>query len=364
MQSISVMPSDDLAGDAKRRVPIPLIKEERQIMSLSNTQYNILMRRYEAKQLKNQHIITNRMQEVYQALPRLLEIDNEISSLSVTQAKKLIDGNENALACFHDRLKALTGEKARLLADHGYPKDYFEPPYDCPDCQDTGYIGGRKCHCFEQAAIDLVYTQSNIRRILETENFDNFSFDYYSDEQINPATGLSSLATARQAVQNCRNFIQTFDADFCNLFFYGDTGIGKTYLSNCVAKELLDSGHSVIYFTASSLFRIFEKNAFEREQHAGDDYRNIFSCDLLIVDDLGTEFSNTFTVSQLFLCLNERILRQKSTIISTNLTLTQLKEIYSERTFSRISSSYTMIKLFGNDIRILKKLKGQPCQET
>lgn len=333
-------------------------------MALSNTQYNILMRRYESKQLENQHIITDRMQKAYRTLPRLLEIDDEISSLSVTQAKKLIDGDGNALARLHSQLEALTSEKAQLLADHGYPKDYFEPPYGCPDCKDTGYIGSRKCHCFEQAAIDLVYTQSNIRRILETENFQNFSYDYYSNEQINPATGLSSLTTARQAVQDCRDFVQTFDSEFRNLFFYGDTGIGKTYLSNCVAKELLDSGHSVIYFTASSLFRIFEKNAFGREPDTGEDYQNIFSCDLLIVDDLGTEFSNTFTVSQLFLCLNERILRQKSTIISTNLTLAQLKEIYSERTFSRISSSYTMIKLFGNDIRILKKLKGQPCQET
>lgn len=333
-------------------------------MALDNPQYNILMRRYESKQLENQRIVMDRIQNVYRALPRLLEIDDEISSLSVKQAKKLIDGDETALDYLHSRLTALTGEKEQLLAAHGYPKDYFEPPYGCPDCKDTGYIDGRKCHCFEQAAIDLVYTQSNIRRILETENFKHFSFDYYSDEQMNPATGLSSLATVKQAVQSCRNFVRTFDTEFQNLFFYGDTGIGKTYLSNCVAKELLDSGHSVIYFTASSLFRIFEKNAFDREQDTGEDYRNIFACDLLIIDDLGTEFSNTFTVSQLFLCLNERILRQKSTIISTNLTLTQLKEIYSERTFSRISSSYTMIKLFGNDIRILKKLKGQPCQDT
>lgn len=333
-------------------------------MALSNTQYNILMRRYESKQLENQRIVADRMQKAYQALPRLLEIDNEISSLSITQAKKLIDGDEDALTLLHSRLEELTGEKAQLLAEHGYPADYFQPPYDCPDCKDTGYIGSEKCHCFAQAAIDLVYTQSNIRRILETENFQNFSYDYYSSEQINPVTGRSSLETARQAVKDCQDFICTFDSEFRNLFFYGDTGIGKTYLSNCVAKELLDSGHSVIYFTASSLFRIFEKHAFDREQNADEDYLNIFSCDLLIVDDLGTEFSNTFTVSQLFLCLNERILRQKSTIISTNLTLTQLKEIYSERTFSRISSSYTMIKLFGNDIRILKKLNGQPCQEA
>ena len=362
MRSISGMPSDDLAGDALRRVPLPY--EEEDFMALSNTQYNILMRRYEARQLENQHIVAKRMQTAYQRIPRLLEIDNEISSLSVRQAKKLIDGDDTALMHLHSRLESLAEEKKQLLADHGYPDDYLEPPYACPDCKDTGYINGRKCHCFEQAAIDLVYTQSNIRRILEVENFQNLSYDYYSDAQINPATGLSSLATARQAVQTCQEFIESFDTAFHNLFFFGDTGTGKTFLSNCIAKDLLDSGHSVIYFTASSLFQVFEKNTFHRTQEHQVDYQRIFECDLLIIDDLGTEFSNTFTVSQLFLCLNERILRQKSTIISTNLTLGQLKELYSERTFSRISSNYTMIKLFGNDIRIQKKLEGQSCQDA
>ena len=177
---------------------------------------------------------------------------------------------------------------------------------------------------------------------------------------MNPATKLSSLATAKQAVELCMDFIRTFDGEFKNLFFYGDTGTGKTFLSNCVAKELLDTGHSVIYFSSSSLFHIFEKNDFGREEGVSEDYQNIFGCDLLIIDDLGTELPNSFTTSRLFLCLNERILRQKSTIISTNLGLQQLVDIYSERTFSRISSNYTMIKLFGNDIRLQKKLQKQP----
>lgn len=332
-------------------------------MALSNTQYNVLLRRYEAKQLENQHIVMERIHSVYKELPRLSEIDASISSISVEQAKKLMDGDETALPCLHKQLLLLTGEKKQLLAEHGYPEDYFEPPYACPDCKDTGYIGSRKCHCFTQAAIDLVYTQSNIRQILDLENFQHFSYDYYANDQFNPATGLSSLDTAKHAVRNCLDFVKTFDKEFRNLFFYGDTGIGKTYLSNCVAKELLDSGHSVIYFTASSLFHIFEKNAFGREHGNEEDYQNIFECDLLIIDDLGTELSNAFTLSQLFLCLNERMLRQKSTIISTNLTLGQIADTYSERTFSRISSSYTMIKLFGNDIRIQKKLKRQPCQD-
>lgn len=330
-------------------------------MSLNNTQYNAIMRSYEARQLENRHIVNERMKSVYAKLPRLQEIDESISSLSVSRARRLLEGDESALSNLKKELNALIQEKNALLLEHGYPENYFEPPYRCPDCKDTGYIGSEKCHCFKQAAIDFVYTQSNIKKILEKENFQNFSYSYYSEADVNPTTGLSSLATAKQAVAQCHDFIRDFDTTFGNLFFYGDTGIGKTFLSNCVAKELLDTGHSVIYFTAFELFHIFEKNVFSKDAAAGADYQNIFNCDLLIIDDLGTELSNSFTNSQLFLCLNERILRQKSTIISTNLSLNQLVDTYSERTFSRISSNYTMIKLFGDDIRIQKKLKSQSC---
>ena len=130
----------------------------------------------------------------------------------------------------------------------------------------------------------------------------------------------------------------------------------STFLSNCIAKELLDAGYSVIYFTAFQLFDILSKGVFEKDADAIAAHQNIFDCDLLIIDDLGTELSNSFTTSQLFLCVNERILRQKSTIISTNLNLEQIAEIYSERTLSRISSNYSFIKLFGDDIRIKKRL--------
>lgn len=163
----------------------------------------------------------------------------------------------------------------------------------------------------------------------------------------------------QNAVKECRKFINEFDSVFSNLFFYGDTGVGKTFLSNCIAKELLDTGHSVIYFTAFQIFDVFEQNTFHKSttENIIAAHQNIFDCDLLIIDDLGTEMPNSFTVSQLFLCLNERILRRKSTIISTNLTLNKVAEIYSERTFSRISSSYVILKLFGDDIRIQKKLR-------
>lgn len=326
-------------------------------MPLNNSQYDQLIRSYDAKQLKNQHDLEQRVRYAYLKVPRLREIDNAIASVSVSQARKMLDGDTKALSSLKEQLAAYRKEREDLLIHYEFPADYFEPAYSCKDCKDTGFINGKRCHCFKQAAIDLVYTQSNLKDILIRENFSTFSYDYYSDEDINPATGLSSLATVKDAVEKCRDFILNFQApgNFSNLYFYGDTGIGKTFLSNCIAKELLDAGYSVIYFTAFQLFDILSKGVFDKDEDAVAAHQNIYTCDLLIIDDLGTELYNSFTTSQLFLCLNERILRKKSTIISTNLEMKQLADIYSERVLSRISSNYTIIKLFGRDIRLLKR---------
>ncbi|MGN0342332.1 MAG: ATP-binding protein [Roseburia sp.] len=325
-------------------------------MSLNNSQYDTLIRAYNTRQFHNQHIQEARRREVYAKSPRLEEIDSQTATLSVECTKRLIAGDEEALTTLHQQLSALKDEKAAIIHSLGYEEKYLDPVYTCPDCKDTGFIGNKRCHCFVQAAIDLVYTQSNIKEILERENFSNFSFKYYSKDQINPSTGLSAYDTAVEAVEICKQFIRNFGKEFSNLFFYGETGVGKTFLSNCVAKELLDRGHSVIYFTSFQLFDILEKSKFQKDADAMAANQNLFDCDLLIIDDLGTEIANSFTVSQLFLCLNERMLRKKSTLISTNLHMNELADIYSERTCSRIFSCYTMIKLFGDDIRLQKKL--------
>ncbi len=325
-------------------------------MPLNNSQYDEIFRSYDAKQLKAQHQLEERTKAAYERSPELKALDASIAEISVASARRLLDGDSSALTELKAELKNLRARKEVLMKELSLPKNYFEPVYECPDCKDTGYIGGKPCHCFKQQAIDLIYTQSNIKDILTKENFSTLSLDYYSDSNVNPATGLTSLATAKAAVARCHEFVDQFDNTFANLYFFGDTGIGKTFLSNCIAKELLDSGHSVIYFTAFQLFDILSKGVFEKDADAIATHQNIFDCDLLIIDDLGTELSNSFTTSQLFLCLNERILRQKSTIISTNLNMNQVADIYSERVLSRISNSYTIIKLFGDDIRLKKRI--------
>ncbi len=325
-------------------------------MALNNSQYDEIFRSYDAKQLKAQHDLEQRTKAAYERSPELKSIDASIAETSVASARKLLDGDAHALKELKDTLSVLRSRKKALMKELSLPQDYFEPVYECKDCKDTGYVDGKPCHCFKQKAIDLIYTQSNIKDILAKENFNSLRLDYYSDSVTNPVTGLTSLATAKAAVAKCHEFVEQFDNTFANLYFYGDTGIGKTFLSNCIAKELLDSGHSVIYFTAFQLFDILSKGVFEKDADALAAHQNIFDCDLLIIDDLGTELANSFTTSQLFLCLNERILRKKSTIISTNLNMNQVADIYSERVLSRISDSYTIIKLFGDDIRLKKRI--------
>ncbi len=328
-------------------------------MALNNSQYDQLMHVYEQRQLDNEYHLRERFQNAYSLIPELEALDHSISALSVRKARQLLDGDDHALASLKEELHSLSFKKQQLLVSHGLPADYLELHYTCPDCRDTGYIKDKQCHCLRNAIIDLLYEQSNLQKILDKENFSTCSLEYYSRNHIDPKTGRSSLESIQTALKVCHHFVDTFSAEFHNILLYGDTGVGKTFLSHCIAKELIDTSFSVIYFTAAQLFDIFAQNKFGRKDEQNPDIQeHIYGCDLLIIDDLGTELPNSFTVSQLFTCLNERILRQKSTIISTNLALDDIQSIYSERTFSRISSNYTILRLTGDDIRIQKKLRN------
>jgi len=315
---------------------------------LTNTQYDLILRDYEKRQLQNRRELEKRTAYVYGHIPGYRELEERVASVSVSQGKKYLAGDEQAMEELKLLIAELSFKKARLLADSGLPKDYLKPVYTCPDCRDTGYIDGQKCHCFRQAMIALLYEQSHIQEMLQNENFQSLSYEYYEGDD---------LSRFSNAVITCQNFIRNFNSDYHNLFFYGTVGTGKTFLSNCVAKELIESGHSVIYFSAAGLFDLLSRYSFDykSKEDERECYADLYQCDLLIIDDLGTELTNQFVASRLFSLLNERHMGKKATVISTNLSLEELRNRYSDRIFSRITSHYELCKLTGPDIRMYKK---------
>lgn len=322
-------------------------------MALSNSQYEEIRKRYERTQDANRLLAQSRREEIYGAVPGFREREESVSALAAASARRLLDGEEDALARLHGELESIAASQRQLLERHGYPADYLEPVYSCPDCRDTGYIlqadGLReKCRCFRQQELRILYAQSNIQGMIARENFSALSYEYYQGED---------LRRFEAAVQISRHFIQQFDAGCRSLFFYGTVGTGKSFLSGCIARELLQLGKSVIYFSASALFDTLARYSFDarsKEELHGL-YEDIYGCDLLILDDMGTEVTNSFVTSQLFSCLNERHLRARATLISTNLSLEEFRDRYSDRIFSRVTSSFTLCKITGPDIRILKK---------
>ena len=330
-------------------------------MALNNSQYDIIMRIYDKRRFENNHLRELRIKEVYDKVPRIKDIEAAIASTAVRRAKELLlkdDETELAKKLAND-ITLLSHERTGLLKSNGFSTDYMDLQFQCAECKDTGYIGNIKCKCFRQAVIDMLYTQSNLKQILLNENFSTFTLEYYDNTMPNPITGLTSYQNMQKVHKTCVQFTEEFPASH-NLLFYGETGTGKTFMTNCIAKELIEKSFSVIYLTAISLFDLFERQAFgsdsEDTMSTKDLEQYLFDCDLLIIDDLGTESPNSFTNSRLFYCLNERLLRNKSTIISTNLTLDTINSLYSERIASRILSNYTLLKLYGEDIRMKKKL--------
>lgn len=317
-------------------------------MSINNAQYETIARKYEERQLRNHNLLNERFEEVYAKSPTYKDLEDTLASVSVAQGKKFLEGDDEAINELKSIIRDIKEQKYLALVSAGFPEDYLEPIYDCPLCKDTGYINGEKCKCFKQAIIDMLYEQSNIKMLLQTDNFSKLSYSYYQGED---------LLRFKNAVETCQNFVKNFNSDYHNLFFYGTVGTGKSFLSGCVAKELIEKGNVVIYFSSTSLFETLSKNSFDfrAKEEFNHLLEDLYTCDLLIIDDLGTELTNTFVASQLFACLNERHLRKKATVISTNLSLEELRDRYSDRIFSRITSNFEVCKLTGPDIRMYKK---------
>lgn len=319
-------------------------------MKLTNTQYNYIMQIYrEARQDRDDEIRSRRL-KLRESIPAFSELEDAFRSA----------GRRRGV---HVNYKGLTArfieQEKKLLRENGYPEDYLDPPYHCPDCKDTGYVGENHdtpCHCFKKYATDLIYRDEPVMKRLLTDHFEDFDLSGYSLEK--DSTGMSSRECAVKALEQSKRFVETFDSSFKNLFFYGTSGSGKTFLSSCIAGSLINTNHTVIYISAVRLFNVCADYTFGDKRNTDDyAYTSLFSADLLIIDDLGTEVANTFTLSTFFSLINERLLTSKSTIISTNLTLNEVSDIYSQRVYSRLVEKYNFYHLFGFDGRIENKLK-------
>ena len=284
---------------------------------------------------------------MYIRYPELDELETKINEIGLSIAKlvlKKFDMREI------ERLKKesciLTEKYNFLLKKIGLSKSYFEV-YDCKICHDTGFIDNKKCDCLKKKLVEKYCNMSSLNRILEQENFANFNFKYYKGE---------SLKLIKKAYKESLSFVKYFGVRFKNLFFYGDTGLGKTFLCNCIANEILNMEKSVLYKTAPELFKMLDEIRFNDYEKNIEQEKIIFDCDLLVIDDLGAEYKTKPLESDLFNIINMRLLNKKPVIISTNMNANELPEFYTQRIVSRIYGHYDMFEFVGEDIRIKKRM--------
>ena len=327
-------------------------------MPLNNAQYEELMRTYDEIRERHRHELEARTEEIAAKIPGIALLNDRIGSASLEAAKKRILDPKADLSAFYKELEEIADQRIVLLQEHGYPGDYLNPTYDCPLCHDTGLVDGKRCSCFRKKEAALLYKDSKAADLLEKENFRHFSFDWYSDTIQNELTGRTERQTARDAVMRAKHFIANAGRSDNNLYIYGNTGVGKTFLTHCIAREMLDRSYSSLYFSARDFFDLLADATFGRDGRNSTHSQMIIDCDFLTIDDLGTEVTSSFAASQLFHVLNERIAKNRSTIISTNMTPEEFSAVYSQRIYSRLLSHYKFIKLVGTDIRIQKKLRG------
>lgn len=315
-------------------------------MNLTSDQLDEINRIYDEKRLAAAHLKQDRLNEVIRRVPAFKEISDSIVELSVSRARRSLTGDKNALEDLSARIGELSSKKLSLLRATGYPDGYLDDVYSCNKCKDTGYVDNKRCTCFVELSVSMLYNQSNIRDILNDVDFSLFSGEYYQGED---------LIHFNDSLSKAKSFVDSFDDEFGNLIFYGTVGTGKSLMTQCIAKALIESGHSVLYYSATTLMNAISMNTFDYSHSHEESHNELYNCDLLIIDDLGTEIHNNFTVSSLFSLLNERSNRNKSVIISTNLPYEELLNRYTDRIFSRITGNYTFCRMSGPDIRILNK---------
>jgi len=297
-----------------------------------------------------------RKNEISKKYPEITELDNKIQKLSLDMAVAVIKSSdsEKTLNQFKDKITDLRFKKCEMLVERGYDPEYLNLHYNCNKCKDTGFIGNAKCICYKQKLIKLYYKNSELENAIKVNNFNNFDLNLFSshklgDEKFSPRKNMEN-----NLEYILKDYIPNFHNISTNLLFYGNPGSGKTYLSYCISKAILDKGYLVIYKTSDELIKNLRDIRFNNDSTLES---LLLDCDLLIIDDLGAEYLNEFSITELFNLINKRILSNKKMLISTNLTLPGITKQYSERIASRLIGEFKLCKFYSDDIRIKKNLE-------
>ena len=324
-----------------------------------------ILSQYNQKKISAEYEAEQRKQDIYKRYPKLQDIDDKLTKLAISTTKSLINNNEKELLKeLNENINHLKEEKNKILKSLNIENDYFEPRYECKLCKDTGYITNKDytttmCSCLKQKLYDEQYNKANISN-LDTQNFNNFSDLLYSDkvDENKYRTNISPRENINLIKDICQRFIDNFDdKNQKNLLFTGNTGLGKTFLSSCIANEIIKKGKNVLYQTAPVMLDSIIDYRFGKS-NSTNILASILNVDLLIIDDLGTECMNNMKFSEMFNIINTRLLNQNKitkTIISTNLSLKELYANYDERIVSRIVGNYDICYFFGDDIRFKKR---------
>lgn len=327
-----------------------------------------LLKEYDQKRQSAILDSEKRKQTLFSQNKRLAEIEKNLNLISLNTVKSILTTDqskkEELLEDLKKQTNALNEEKEKILNKIDINNDYFSPQFECKICEDTGYtqLQGNLtlCNCIKQKIFNIVYNKSNIGN-LEKENFNTFNERLYSDKS-NPElynTDISPRENILKIKEKAFTFIENFDdPDEKNLIFTGGTGLGKTFLSNCIANEVLKQGKTVLYQTAPVMLDSIIDEKFNKS-NSNKILDNILNVDLLIIDDLGTENINSLKLTELFTIINTRLLNQNhkitKTIISTNLDVNNIFSIYNDRIGSRLAGFYKFLRFYGDDIRFIKK---------
>lgn len=287
--------------------------------------------------------------------PELIDIEREMANtaLDTVKAMQNCDDPKGFIEKLRDRNLKYQKLREELFKSAGYDKNYLKPQYTCPVCKDLGYVDGKPCACFEDVLKKLAFKELAHSTPLKISSFNDFDVSLYPDKK--DSSGVSIRDRMNDIFNFCKDYAEDFDTSSPSLFMYGETGLGKTHLSLAIAGKAIEKGYGVIYGSAQNLLSMVEREKFGRSNEAdGTTEDKLLCCDLLILDDLGAEFSTQFTVAEIYNIINSRLAASLPTIINSNVPIEELEKRYQSRITSRIIGTYTTLRFFGNDIRQIK----------